>query len=99
MEEKKFERIVGNTGKLPSMIAGEGNSSFMDGNSFSFPIEGNNNKEANEVIDEYVDDDDPGFELYEIFEEYFESSCKELATRFGFPARSIKPESKSILLH
>ena len=85
-----------NTGKIPSMIAGEGNSSFMDGNSFSFPIEGS--KEANnEAIDEYVDDDDPGFELYEIYEEYFESSCKELATKFGFPAKSIKPgTAKSI---
>ena len=81
-----------NTGKIPSMIAGEGNSSFIDGNSFTFPVEGN--KEANDVIDEYVDDDDPGFELYEIYEEYFESSCKELATRFNFPARSIKPGAK-----
>jgi len=92
-EEKKFDRIMEKSGMAPSMIAGvEGNSSFMDGTSSLFPTEGN--KETNEVIDEYVDDDDPGFELYEVYEEYFESSCKELATRFGFPARSIKPEPK-----
>jgi len=83
---------------MPSMIAGgEGNSGFIDGNSFTFPIEGN--KEGVEIIDEYVDDEDPGFELYEIYEEYFESSCKELATRFGFPARAIKPETKCITLN
>ena len=97
MEEKKFEKLV-EAGKMPSIIAGEGNSSFIDGNSFTFPIEGGAiaKEGAGDVIDEYVDDDDPGFELYEIYEEYFETSCKQLATRFGFPARSIKPESKKV---
>jgi len=95
VEEKKFEKIIP-ADKMPSMIAGEGNSSFMEGNSFTFPIESEQRpKEAvPDVPDEYVDDDDPGFELYEIYEEYFESSCKELANRFGFPAKSIKPELK-----
>lgn len=86
-EARKIERVL-DPAKMPSMIAGEGNSTFMDASSFTFP----NDNPTNESPDEYIDEDDPGFDLYEVHEEFFENSCKELATRFGFPARSIKPE-------
>jgi len=86
-EIKKIEKVM-DPSKMPSMIAGEGNSTFMDASSFMLA----NDNPANETPDEYIDEDDPGFDLYEIYEDYFENSCKELATRFGFPARSILAE-------
>ena len=61
-------------------------SFFHNSQSFVFPIE--------EPVDQYIDDDDPGFEIYEVQELHFEESCKELAEKFNYPARSIKP-SKS----
>jgi hypothetical protein len=47
-----------------------------------------------ENIDEYADDDDPGFEIYVVNEENFVASCKELAEINNFPARAIKPDTK-----
>lgn len=46
------------------------------------------------AVDEYLDDDDPGFNVIEVQEEVFEKTCKEIAEKYGFPARSIKPEPK-----
>jgi hypothetical protein len=47
-----------------------------------------------EGVDEYADDDDPGFEIYVVNEENFVPSCKELADVNNFPARAIKPDTK-----
>ena len=86
-----------NTGKLPSMIEpAETNgdiSFFQNSHSFVFPVEENHvmNKEG---LDEYVDDDDPGFEIYVVNEENFVASCKELADQNNFPARAIRPDTK-----
>ena len=44
--------------------------------------------------DDYVDDDDAGFDLYMVNEENFVGSCKELAEANDFPTRSIKPDTK-----
>jgi len=65
-------------------------SFFQNSQSFVFPIE-----EQNPNVDEYIDDDDAGFEAFEIREERFEESCKELAVKYNFPARSIKKETKN----
>ena len=46
-----------------------------------------NNKENN--IEEYVDDDDPGFDLYECDVEYFRDTCKKLAEQSDFPHRGV----------
>lgn len=40
-------------------------------------------------IDEYVDDDDLGFELYECDREYLEDTSKKLSEQYGFPERGI----------
>jgi Protein kinase domain len=47
-----------------------------------------------EGLDEYVDDEDPGFDMYAVNEENFVASCKELAQLNNFPARAIRPDTK-----
>ncbi len=47
-----------------------------------------------EGIDEYADDDDPGFDMYVVNEENFVPSCKELAQLNNFPSRAIKPDTR-----
>ncbi len=51
-----------------------------------------------EGLDEYEDDDDPGFDTFVVNEENFVASCKELASQYKFPARAIAldtPENKA----
>lgn len=43
----------------------------------------------NSIIDEYVDDDDPGFDLYECEMEFFKDTCKKLSEQYDFPKRAI----------
>ncbi len=76
---------------MPSVIiGGENESSFVEGSqSFVFAIDS-----TAPGVDEYTDDDDPGFVVHEVQEEFFEKVCKEVAEKYGFPARSIKPEPK-----
>jgi hypothetical protein len=68
----------------------EGNSFFQNQSSFVF---GNDDSEQHpmnpEGLDEYVDDDDPGFDTYVVNEENFVASCRELAAQNNFPARAI----------
>lgn len=75
-----------NTGEL---------SSFFE-NSKSFVFQGVTEEHAanKEGIDEYLDDDDAGFEIYMVNEENFVASCKELADQHNFPSRAIKPDTK-----
>ena len=47
-----------------------------------------------EYLDEYVDEDDPGFDTYVVNEENFVASCQELAKLNDFPKRAIKPDTK-----
>ena len=47
-----------------------------------------------EFIDEYVDEDDPGFDTYVVNEENFVESCQELAKLNNFPVRAIKSDTK-----
>ena len=49
------------------------------------------NKEA---VEEYVDDDDVGFDTYVVNEENFVASCRELASQNNFPARAINPDTE-----
>ena len=44
-----------------------------------------------EKLDDYIDDDDPGFEIYVVNEENFVASCKELADQNEFPAQRRSP--------
>jgi hypothetical protein len=83
-----------NTGKMPSMIhpgpldtentQEQISGSFFNGlqpntsNSFIFSPE-EVHPMNREGLDEYADDDDPGFDMYVVNEENFIPSCKELA--------------------
>ena len=66
---------------MPSMIQyadSQGDVSVTKSFVFVFPAEEDHimNKEK---LDDYIDDDDPGFEIYVVNEENFVASCKELA--------------------
>jgi hypothetical protein len=47
-----------------------------------------------EFTDEYIDEDDPGFDTYVVNEENFVASCQELARLNEFPVRAINPDTK-----
>lgn len=47
-----------------------------------------------EFKDEYVDEEDPGFDTYVVNEENFVASCQELARQNDFPVRAIEPDTK-----
>eukprot|EP00826_Nyctotherus_ovalis_P015098 TRINITY_DN1425_c0_g1_i2.p3 TRINITY_DN1425_c0_g1~~TRINITY_DN1425_c0_g1_i2.p3 ORF type:complete len:286 (+),score=138.38 TRINITY_DN1425_c0_g1_i2:425-1282(+) len=49
-------------------------------------------RQPEDDIDEYIDDEDMGFVVKEVDEEDFERMCKRLAMKHGYPARSIKPD-------
>ena len=69
-----------------SMIQqGNNESSLFFQNSHSFVLTG---LEENNVVDEYDNDDDPGFDLYEVNERDFLKVSKQLAIKFNFPARA-----------
>ena len=45
------------------------------------------------MVDEYIDEDDPGFDTYVADEENFVACCQELAKINDFPRRAIKPDT------
>jgi hypothetical protein len=47
------------------------------------------NIQGNSVLDEYVDDDDPGFDLYECDQEFFKETCKKLSEQYDYPRRAV----------
>jgi hypothetical protein len=50
-----------------------------------------------DIVDEYVDDDDAGFELYECEHEFFKETCKKLSEQYDYPKRAVfKSNSKVI---
>ena len=76
-----------NPGKMPSMIQHQNNndSSLFLQNS----LIGNLEDQFQNAVDEYTDDDDPGFDLYEVSERDFPAVSKKLAEKYGFPARAV----------
>ena len=47
------------------------------------------------LVDEFKDDDDPGFDLYEVAEKDFINIAKELADQYDFPKRAVDSKNKS----
>lgn len=78
----------------PSMIAAQGNndSSLFLQNSNSFVLPGLEDPFLN-AVDEYTDDDDAGYDLYEVSERDFPKVTKQLADKFGFPQRAVQPDA------
>ena len=52
-----------------------------------------------DAVDEYIDEDDPGFDTYVVNEENFVASCQELAKLNNFPVRAIQPDTKHDMAH
>ena len=52
-----------------------------------------------EKVDEYIDEDDPGFDTYVVNEENFVASCQELAKLNDFPKRAIAGDTKHDMAH
>ena len=50
--------------------------------------------EANDFEDEYENDDDLGFELYQVEEDEMQKVCKHLGEEYDFPARAVKLGAK-----
>lgn len=100
--DSNFEALLeGHSGKMPSIIHGQANndSSLFFQNSHSFVLAGlEDQQQITPVADEFVDDDDPGFDLYEVEEKDFTKVCKKLAEKFNFPLRSCAPEKKKCKL-
>ena len=94
--EPQFEDLLeGNPSKMPSIIQPPNNndSSLFFQNSHSFVLAGLEEQNSN-VNDEYVNDEDVGFELYEVQDKDFGKVSKKLAEKFGFPGRACTMESK-----
>ena len=65
-------------------------------------VDPNNTKDGNILnqseIDEYVDDDDPGFDLFECDRIYQDNTSKQLAEQYGYPERAVfKSKYKNLL--
>lgn len=72
----------------------ESGESFFQ-NKSSFVFDHDNLQPLNlDGINEYEDDDDPGFDTYVVEEQNFVASCTELAETYKFPARAIQPDSE-----
>ena len=88
--------------KLSSIKINQSNSNLMDSSSFFQNSHiGNINGDIKDIshleIDEYVDDDDPGFDLYECDREYQSDTSKKLAEQYGYPERAVyKSKFKSL---
>jgi len=63
-------------------------SSFFH-NSHSIIVQQDDSNINYTTIDEYVDDDDPGYDLYECEVEYFKETCKKLAEQYDFTKRAV----------
>lgn len=57
-------------------------------------LAGLEDQHTTQIVDEYIDDEDPGFDLYEVDEKDFQKVCKKLAEKFNFPSRSCMPDKK-----
>ena len=93
----QFEDLLeGNSGKMPSMIHPQGNndSSLFFQNSHSFMLSGLEEQHPTQIVDEYIDDDDPGFDVVEVEEKDFAKTCKKLAEKFNYPASVFLPDKK-----
>lgn len=79
---------------MPSIIKPEQNEQSSDfiQNSNSLILE--HLEDPTTLIDEYYDDDDPGFDLYEVSERDFTRVAKQLADKYNFPQRAVVPQKK-----
>ncbi|KAL4470446.1 hypothetical protein ABPG74_012057 [Tetrahymena malaccensis] len=91
--ERKEQDILGKQNQMPSFIKPKQNdvSDFFQ-NSQSINIL--EQLEEPNFTDEYTDDDDPGFDLYEVPEREFQKIADQLALKCDFPNRATSQAKK-----
>ena len=84
-----------NSVKMSSVIHKDNNeSSGFIQNSQSFLLSGlDENNQYTNVIDEYADDEDIGYDIYEVGEKEFAMVSKQLAEKYDFPSKAMYTES------
>jgi hypothetical protein len=75
---------------MPSIIQNQNDSSCFAGEAASLVLSG-----LEDAPDEYVDDEDPGFDLYEVGEREFVKVARQLADKYGFPQRAMHIDPKA----
>ena len=87
----KFEKLLTNEiekiSDIGSQKANDDSQFQQQSTSFFTLIE-----EGKDIDDQYENDEDPGFELFEVEEQDFSKVCKHLAAEYGFPERALKKE-------
>ena len=108
-QDKRAEKSYAGNAKLDKMlkisqIKFNQSGSNIDNSSFfmNSRVDPNNTKDGNILnqseIDEYVDDDDPGFDLFECDRIYQDNTSKQLAEQYGYPERAVfKSKYKNLL--
>mgnify|MGYP002621766219 CR=1 FL=1 len=109
-QDKRAEKSYAGNAQLDKMlkisqIKFNQSGSNIDNSSFfmNSRVDPNNTKEGNNIlnqseIDEYVDDDDPGFDLFECDRIYQDNTSKQLAEQYGYPERAVfKSKYKNLL--
>ena len=108
-QDKRTEKSYAGNAQLDKMlkisqIKFNQSGSNIDNSSFfmNSRVDPNNTKDGNILnqseIDEYVDDDDPGFDLFECDRIYQDNTSKQLAEQYGYPERAVfKSKYKNLL--
>ena len=108
-QDKRAEKSYAGNAQLDKMlkisqIKFNQSGSNIDNSSFfmNSRVDPNNTKDGNILnqseIDEYVDDDDPGFDLFECDRIYQDNTSKQLAEQYGYPERAVfKSKYKNLL--
>ncbi len=96
-EVKKLDDIMQeDTGNMPSMIqpksGDQDQSSFLrDSHSFILP----EFEKRQNIKDEYEDDDDVGFDLYEVGQKDFRMVAQQIAEKYDYPKNALDSGKKS----
>ena len=77
---------------VPKKNESDSSMFLRDSHSFILP----KFEERQNIKDEYDDDDDVGFDLYEVGEKDFPMVAQQIAEKFHFPRRAVEFGKKSI---
>lgn len=91
--ERKMEKFLSQEIEKISDIGsqrGEGDSQFLQQSTSFFTLIEDNK----DVEDQYDNDDDPGFELFEVEEQDFDKVCRHLAAEYDYPNKVVKKSTR-----
>ncbi|KRX06302.1 Protein kinase-like domain [Pseudocohnilembus persalinus] len=95
-QQQDMENILNNGDKMPSIIKAEECDQSSDFLQNSQSIILGQLEEMKQCVDEYENDDDPGFDLYEVGEQDFLKVAKQLAIQSGFPERAVNQQPQIV---